>query len=163
MKSKLILLSLLTLVVSCTSIDSINKSPACIVWKDQKYLGAYSIEVAETQVTWRGACQGAHWKCRTVDVSFDENKNVIVNKANIGKILGMNFNSSVEMESPDQKMAILYTALRVYPELKEVHATVSGADVTDQSIYRYNDKCSSDQAIIGGIALGMIAEIQKQK
>jgi len=163
MKSKLLFLSVLTLAASCSSVDSIQKSPACVVWKDQKYLGPYSTEVAETKVSWSGSCRGAHWKCRTVDVSFDENKNVMIGEMNIGKIEGMNFNSSVKLDSPDQKMAIIYTALRVYPGLKEVHASVSGTDVTDQTIYRYNDKCSSDQAIIGGIALGMIAEIQKEK
>lgn len=163
MKSSLMLLSVLVLAASCASVDSIQKSPACTVWKDQKYLGPYSTEVAETRATWSGSCRGAHWKCRTVDVSFDENKNVMIGEVNIGKIEGMNFNSSVKLDSPDQKMAINYTALRVYPDLKEVHASVSGADVTDQTVYRYNDKCSSDQAIIGGIALGMIAEIQKEK
>lgn len=163
MKSKLILLSVLTLAASCTSVDSIQKSPACTVWKDQKYLGPYSTEVAETKASWSGSCRGAHWKCRTVDVSFDENKNVMFGEMNIGKIEGVNFNSSVKLPTNGEKPVIVYTALRAYPDLKEVHASFSGADVTDQTVYRYNDKCSSDQAIIGGIALGMIAEIQKEK
>lgn len=163
MKSKLIFLSVLSLVVSCSSIDSIQKNPACVVWKDQKYLGPYSTEVGESKVSWSGSCRGAHWKCRTVDVSFDENKNVMFGEINIGKIEGENFNSSVQLSTNGHKPAIVYTALRAYPTLKEVHASFSGADVTDQTVYRYNDKCSSDQAIIGGIALGMIAEIQKEK
>ena len=161
--NKLILLSILSLIVSCTSIDSIKKSPTCIVWKDQKYLGPYSTEVEETKVSWNGSCHATKLNCRTVSVSFDENKNVMFDESIIGKIEGINFNSSVKLDGTDQKMTILYTALRVYPDLKEVHATFSGVDVTDQTIYHYNDKCSPDQAIIGGIALGMIAEIQNNK
>lgn len=160
---KLIILSVLSLATSCTSLDSIKKNPICIVWKDQKYLGPYSTEVTETQVLWNGSCHGTKWKCRKVNVLFDENKNVLVGETIIGKIEGINFNSSVKLDSIDQKMDVIYTALRVYPDLKEVHGTFSGADVTDQSVYHYNDKCSSDQAIIGGIALGMIAEIQNNK
>ena len=161
--NKLILLSILSLIVSCTSIDSIKKSPTFIVWKDQKYLGPYSTEVEETKVSWNGSCHATKLNCRTVSVSFDENKNVMFDESIIGKIEGINFNSSVKLDGTDQKMTILYTALRVYPDLKEVHATFSGVDVTDQTIYHYNDKCSLDQAIIGGIALGMIAEIQNNK
>ena len=163
MKLKFMLLSMFMFATSCASVDSIKKSPTCIVWKDQKYFGPYSTEVNDKKVYWNGACTGGRWKCRTVEVSFDENKNIMIGETSIGKIEGMNFNSSVKMESADQKMTILYTALRVYPDLKQVHASVSGADVTDQTIYHYNDKCSSDQAIIGGIALGMIAEIQIKK
>ena len=158
---KLILLFLLSSATSCTSLDSIRKSPACIVWKDQNFLGPYSTEVNETQASWNGSCHGTKWKCRTVNVLFDENKNVLFNETIIGKIEGINFNSSVKLELTDPNLDIIYTALRVYPELKEVYATFSGTDVNDQIVYHYNDKCSSDQAIIGGIALGMIAEIQK--
>lgn len=164
MKSKLMILSVLTLAASCSSIDSINKNPACVVWKDQKYLGPYSTEVTESKAAWSGSCRGAHWKCRTVDVSFDENKNVLIDGAtNIGKIEGADFKYSLKTQTADQKSLITYTALRVYPTLKEVRASISGADVTEETVYKYNDKCSSDQAIIGGIALGMIAEIQKEK
>ncbi len=164
MKSKLMILSVLALAASCSSVDSINKNPACVVWKDQKYLGPYSTEVTATKAAWSGSCRGAHWKCRTVDVSFDESKNVLINgETNIGKIEGVNFNYSLKTQTADQKSLITYTALRAYPTLKEVRASVSGADVTEETVYQYNDKCSSDQAIIGGIALGMIAEIQKEK
>ena len=163
MKFKFIILFLLAFVISCASVESIKKSPACIVWKNQKYLGPYSTEVGETKAFWNGSCRGSHWQCRKVNISFDENKNVMVGETMIGKIEGFNFNSSVKLESADKKMTILYTALRAYPDLKEVQATLSGADVTAQTDYHYNDKCSSDQAIIGAIALGMIAEIQKEK
>lgn len=164
MKSKLIILSTLALAASCSSVDSINKNPACVVWKDQKYLGPYSTEVVESKVAWKGACKSGHWNCQTVDVSFDENKNVLLNtETNIGKIDGVNFSYSVKTGVADQKSLITYTALRAYPTLKEVRASVSGADVTNETVYHYNDKCSTDQAIIGGIALGMIAEIQNVK
>lgn len=164
MKSKLMILSVLTLAASCSSVDSINKNPACVVWKDQKYLGPYSTEVTGSKAAWSGSCRGAHWKCRTVDVSFDENKNVLINgDTMIGKIEDVNFSYSLKTQTADQKPLITYAALRAYPTLKEVRASVTGADVTEQTIYQYNDKCSTDQAIIGGIALGMIAEIQKEK
>jgi hypothetical protein len=164
MNSKLTILSVLLLAASCASLDSINKNPACVVWKDQKYLGPYSTEVLESKAVWSGSCRGAHWKCRTVDVSFDENKNVLIDgETNIGKIEGINFNYLIKTQTAQENSLITYTALRAYSGLKEVHASVSGADVTKETIYKYNDKCSSDQAIIGGIALGMIAEIQKEK
>ena len=162
MTSKFIILSLLTLAASCSSIDSINKNPACVVWKDQKYLGPYSTEVIESKVAWKGACKSGHWNCQIVEVSFDENKNVLLNgETSVGKIEDLNFSSSVK--TADQKALITHTALRAYPTLKEVRASISDADVTNETIYRYNDKCSTDQAIIGGIALGMIAEIQNVK
>jgi hypothetical protein len=164
MKANLVIFSVLTLASSCSSLDSINKNPACVVWKEQKYLGPYSTEVAESKAAWSGACRGAHWKCRTVDVSFDENKNVLIDGVtSVGKIEGTDFKYSLKTQSVDQRPMITYTALRVYPTLKEVHASISGADVTEETVYKYNDKCSNDQAIIGGIALGMIAEIQKEK
>ena len=163
MKSKLIILSVMALATSCASVDGNNKNPACVVWKDQKYFGPYSTEVIESKVTWTGGCEGSHLKCKTVDVSFDENKNVLISGvSNIGKIDGINFNYSLKTQEADQKSLITYTALRAYPSLKEVRASVSGADVTDETVYHYNDKCTSDQAIIGGIALGMIAKIQKK-
>lgn len=164
MQSKLTLLSVLVLAASCSSVESIQKNPACVVWKDQKYLGPYSTEVIESKASWSGSCRGAHWQCRKVDVSFDENKNVLINgETNVGKIEGNNFNYSEKTGTTNGKPLITYTALRAYPELKEVHASISGADVTDVTVYRYNDKCSVDQAVIGGVALGMIAEIQKEK
>ena len=51
MKSKLIFLFILILTTSCASIDSIKKNPACVVWKDQKYLGPYSTEVSEKEAS----------------------------------------------------------------------------------------------------------------
>lgn len=164
MKSKVVIFSFLALTASCSSIDSINKNPACVVWKDQKYLGPYSTEVIESKVAWKGACKSGHWNCQTVDVSFDENKNVLLNsETSVGKIDGVNFSYTIKTEAADQEPLITYAALRVYPTLKEVRASISGADVTDETVYYYNDKCSTDQAIIGGIALGMIAKIQNVK
>lgn len=163
MKSRLFIVSMLAVLSSCSSVESVQKNPACVVWKDQKYLGPYSIEVKESKVEWNGSCRGAHWKCRNVDISFDENKNVLLATESIGKIEGVNFNYSAKSVGDDQKSLITYNALRAYPELKEVRATIAKADVTEEVVYHYNDKCSSDQGIIGGIALGMVEEIRKEK
>ncbi|MBY0414409.1 MAG: hypothetical protein K2Q18_09595 [Bdellovibrionales bacterium] len=140
-----ILFSFLLVVSACSSISGLQKKPVCAVWKDQKYMGPYSIEVVEKQVRWSGQCQGSHWKCKEVSVSYDEANNVLMNfTTNIGVISGTIFTGSSKYISIASAM--------VLPDKKEVQA--------GGSIFQYNDKCSNQDAIVGTVALGLIAEAQ---
>jgi hypothetical protein len=157
MKFLVSMMALLALVSSCSSVDNIKKKPDCVVWKDQKYMGPYSTEVIGKKAVWNGSCQGSHWQCQTVDVSYDDNHNVFIKgSTNIGKIENNEFQYSAKDAAP----LITYTALRVYPELKEVKASVVENSITTETTYHYNEKCNSEDAVVGGIALGLISKIQ---
>ena len=157
---KVLFLSLL-FITSCASIDSIKKNPNCVVWRDQSVFGPYSTEVLDNKVIWTGSCRSANWKCRSVEVSFDENKNIFLKgDINIGKIENNEFNYT-EKDLADKSLTI-YTALRAYPEVSEVRTSVT-EKATVEVAYRYNEQCSVPQAIIGGLALGLIDQIQKEK
>jgi hypothetical protein len=159
MKFSLSMIALLALVSSCSSVNYIQKKAECVVWKDQKYMGPYSTEVLAKKAVWSGKCEGSHWKCQTVDVSYDESNNVFLDgTTNIGKIEKNEFQYGAKEAAP----LITYTSLRVYPELKEVRGSVVENTITTETTYHYNDKCTSEDAIVGGIALGLISKIQGQ-
>ena len=157
MKFNLMMTLLLVLVSACSSVETIKKKPVCVVWKDQKYMGPYSTEVIEKKATWKGSCQGAHWKCQDVEISYDDNLNVFAKTENIGKISNNEF-QYVAKETAQP--LITYTSLRVYPETHEVRASVVENTVSTETVYHYNDKCSFEDAIVGGISLGLISKIQ---
>lgn len=157
MKVNLLLVLSLVLISACSSVNSIKKKPVCVVWKDQKYMGPYSTEVVEKKAAWKGSCKGVHWKCQAVEISYDENLNVFAKEENIGKIANNEFQYVAKNAT---QPVITYTSLRVYPEVKEVRASVLENTVSTETVYHYNDKCSFEDTIVGGIALGLISKIQ---
>lgn len=157
MKFNLMITLLLVLVSACSSVDTIKKKSVCVVWKDQKYMGPYSTEVVAKKVSWKGSCQGAHWKCQDVEISYDDNLNVFAKSENIGQIA----NNEFQYVAKDATHPVItYTSIRVYPEVKEVRASVLENTVSTETVYHYNDKCSFEDTIVGGIALGLISKIQ---
>ncbi len=152
-------LSITMVLVSCQSMKSIETSPNCTVWMDQEYLGPYSTEVVEKNATWAGTCRTASsYNCRKVNVSYDENNNVFKDGIIIGKIEKNKF-TYTEKSSVDN--LIVYTSVHVYPDLKKIMASVITGDKNAETEYQYNDKCSVEQATVGAIALGLIAQVQK--
>lgn len=157
MKFNLSMMVLLALVSSCSSVDNIKKKADCVVWKDQKYMGPYSTEVLAKKAYWSGDCKGEHWKCQVVDVSYDEAKNIFINSTiNIGKIV----NNEFQFTATDAAPRITFTSLRAYPDLKEVRSAILENSITTEITYHYNDKCTVEDAIVGGIALELISNIQ---
>jgi hypothetical protein len=148
------------IISSCSSLDSVKKNPNCVVWKDQKYLGPYSIEVVEKKIEWtKGRCPGKKAKCEPVNLSLDENGNVFRDAVNIGKI---NNNEFLYTVKDGDLPLITYTSMRTYPETSEVKGAVLINNVPTETVYQYNQKCSPQEAILGGIALGLIAQIQNK-
>lgn len=130
-----------------------------MVWKDQKYLGPYSIEVVDKKVSWNGHCQGEHWNCTVINISFDDNNNVFKDEVTIGKIEKNEFQYALKDGSP----LITYNSLRAYPESREVKASSVVNNQASEAVYSYNEKCSSEEAIIGSISLGLILKVQNKK
>lgn len=160
MKINLMLVFLLILVSGCSSVASIKKKPVCAVWRDQKYMGPYSTEVINKKVSWKGSCLGSHWRCQAVEISYDEKLNVFAKEENIGQIA----NNKFQYVAKDAAQPVItFTSLRVYSEAKEVRAAVLENTVSTETVYHYNDKCSFEDAIIGGISLGLISKIQGAK
>jgi hypothetical protein len=160
MKFNLLMISLLALISSCSSVDTLKKKTDCAVWRDQKYMGPYSIDVVGKKSVWTGKCQGNHWKCKNIEVYYDDKNLIFLNgPVNIGKII----NNEFQFAAADAAPLITYTALRAYPETREVKASILENSVNTETVYHYNDKCSSEDAIVGSIALGLVWKAQEQK
>lgn len=157
-------------LVSCQSMKSIEKNPNCIVWKDQEYLGPYSIEVVNKAVKWNGSCRTADYRCREVNVSYDDGNNVykdtiIVGKIENNKFTKFEYSQKDPVQKPfSEKPLFLFSSVEASHEAKVLENTLTNSDQTViKSQYKYNEKCSAEDAVIGGISLGLIEQIQKSK
>jgi hypothetical protein len=160
MKKLLYLPFVLILISSCASVESIKKNENCVVWKDQKIWGPYSIEVIEKKVEWSGSCKGNNRDCDVVLISLDENNNVFSGTDLLGKIE----NNELHFAKKQALSEILnFTGVRVYPELKILKSSITMNAVTTEENYQYNDKCTSEEAIVGAISLGLISNSQSKK
>jgi hypothetical protein len=142
----------LSLFASCSSLDSVKKNANCVVWKDQKVWGPASIEVIGKTVSWIGGCRGMHWDCKNLKIRADEDNNVMAEEIPTGFI-----ENNVFKFFPDQPFA-------AYVSSAEYKANPEALEVTSSKInFRYNDKCTPEQALIGAIAVDIIGHIQKAK
>ena len=160
MKKILFLIFLTLFFTSCQSMKSIETSPNCVVWRDQEFFGPYSTEVVDKKTTWDGSCRTANYQCRKVNISYDENNNILKDEIVIGKFENNKF---IYTEKNSSNSLIVYTSVHVYPELKKVMATIVNGGAATETEYQFNLKCSSEQAAIGAIALGLIYQIQTTK
>jgi hypothetical protein len=151
MKSLSLILSL-SLFASCSSIDSVQKNANCVVWKDQKVWGPASIEVIGKTVSWIGGCRGMHWDCKRLKIRADEDNNVMAEEIPTGFIENDSFKFF-----PDQPFTdfVSSSEYKVNTEKHEVNSSKIN--------FRYNDKCTPEQALIGSIAVDIIGHIQKVK
>lgn len=140
------------LVSSCSSIDQINKNPNCVVWKDQKFFGPASVEVISKKVSWIGGCRGLHWDCKALKLTSDDGNNVMAEEIPMGFIENNRFSFFPDHPFGDYVSSAEYVAV---PESQEVR--------TPQTVYRFNQKCSADEAILGALAVDIIGHIQKAK
>lgn len=157
MKSFLFLSLISLTLVSCSSVDSIKKSTDCIVWKDQKYLGPYSIEVIAKKVDWKGACKGYNRGCYLVAISLDENNNVLSGTDILGKI------ENNELKFAEKHVfsnLINFSGARAYPDQKLVRSSIVMNGVISEESYSFNDKCSNEEALTGVVALTLIGKVQ---
>ncbi len=157
MKSFLFLSIMTLTLASCSSVDSVKKNVNCVVWKDQKYFGPYSIEVIAKKVEWKGACQGTNRNCTEVVISLDESNNVLSGTDVLGKIEN---NELKFAEKHALSNVINFAGVRVYPEQKLVKSSVVTSGVSTEESYLYNDKCSAEEAVTGTVALNLIALAQ---
>lgn len=157
-------------LVSCQSMKSIEKNSNCIVWKDQEYLGPYSVEVANKAVKWNGSCRTADYRCREVNVSYDAENNVYKDTIIVGKIVNNKFtkfeySQKEPVQKPfSEKPLFLFSSVEASHETRVLENTLTNINQTvSKTQYRYNEKCSAEDAVIGGISLGLIEQIQKSK
>ncbi|MBC7428461.1 MAG: hypothetical protein H7336_07615 [Bacteriovorax sp.] len=147
------------LVSSCSSVDSIKKNENCVVWKDQKVWGPYSVEVINKKADWTGSCKGYNRGCDEVHISLDENNNVLSNADVLGKIE----NNELQFAEKHALADIMnFTGVRVYPDLKTVKSSIIVNKITTEESFLYNDKCSAEESITGAIALGLIGKSQNK-
>lgn len=153
-------LSLITLLLtSCSSLDSVKKSPNCIVWKDQKYLGPYSVTVLTKKVEWKGSCKGYNRGCSELMISADEQNNVLSGADLLGKIEN---NELKFAEKHSLTEWLNFKMVKVDLEKKLVRTTFLSNDGEVDQNYFYNEKCSPEEAIVGGVAIGLIEKAQSR-
>lgn len=142
----------LSLLASCSSLESVKKNTNCVVWKDQRVWGPASIEVIGKTVSWMGGCRGMHWDCKKLKIRADEDNNVMAEEIPTGFI-----ENNVFKFFPDQPFSeyVSSSEYKVNPENQEV--------ISSKINFRYNDKCTPEQALIGAIAVDIIGHVQKAK
>jgi hypothetical protein len=145
---------------SCASIKSNLTNVNCIVWKDQKIWGPYSVEVFENKAEWKGNCKSYNRNCDIVQISLDENKNVLSESVIIGSIVNN------ELSFLAQHVLINktnYTAVSALMDQKKVKVTKIVNSESVIELLEYNDKCTPELAIIGAVAVGAISKFQKKE
>ncbi len=159
MKSYLSFLILSFTLFSCSSVDSIKKSSNCIVWKDQKYMGPYSVDVIAKKIEWTGACIGYNRGCQEIVITLDENNNVLSGAENLGKIENGELKFS---EKHSLSEVVNFTGIRAYPEQKLVKSSVVVENVSTEQSFSFNNKCSAEEAVAGVVALSLIEKAQSK-
>lgn len=154
---KILGLIIVSLFASCASVDGINKSPNCVVWKDQKYWGPYSIDVVENKILWDAKCKGYNSGCVPLTLKIDENKNILSDEVIIGKIEN---NDAVMVDNHIHAKMINYKIVRASMETKEL-STLADDKASPVVAYKFNDKCTNESALLGGVALDLIQYLQK--
>lgn len=154
---KILALTMVSLFASCASVDGINKSPNCVVWKDQKYWGPYSIEVVENKIKWDAKCKGYNSGCVALNLKIDENKNILSDEVIIGKIEN---NDAIMVDNHVHAKMINYKIMRASMETKEL-STLLDDKAAPLAAYKFNDKCNAESAVLGGVALDLIQFLQK--
>jgi hypothetical protein len=150
---KVFLLFLISfLMVSCSSIESIQKNPSCVVWRDQKIWGPASVEVTGKKVSWIGGCRGMHWDCKILKISVDEKNNVMSEEIPMGSIENNRFSFFPDHPFGNYVSSEFYTAI---PNQMIVNSS--------NRSYHFTNKCEVSEAIIGAIAVDMIDHIQSEK
>lgn len=157
MKNLLFLSLISLLAVSCSSLDSIKKNVNCVVWKDQKYLGPYSVEVVAKKAEWKGACKGYNRGCHELNISADDQNNVLSGIDVLGKIENNELKFS---EKHSLAEWLNFTGVRVFADQKLVKSSVIVNGTVNEYSYSYNEKCSPEEAIVGGVAIGLIEQAQ---
>ncbi len=158
MKKSLLFIMLATLA-SCASVDSIHKNANCVVWRDQKYWGPYSVEVVENKIFWNGNCKGYNSGCKELSLKVDENKNLLSDEAVIGTIAN---NELKLVEKHALATMINYTVMSANMEGKQLKTQTAATEPFVDS-YKFNDKCSAEAALLGGVALDAIYFLQINK
>lgn len=155
----IILLAFIALLSSCASVDSINKSANCIVWRDQDYWGPYSIEVVENKVFWNGNCKVYNSGCKELNLKVDENKNILSDEAIIGTVA----NNELRLVEKHALTGIInYTASKANMESKTLQTQTALSEPFVDSD-KFNDKCTPEAALLGGVALDAIKFLQSKK
>ena len=147
----------IALVSSCASIDAINKSPNCTVWRDQKYWGPYSIEVVGNTVKWDAMCKAYNSGCIPLTLKLDENKNILSDEVIIGKIEN---NEAKMIDNHIHAKMLSYKIMRASLQNKSL-STLVDEQATPVEVYKLNDKCTTESALVGGVALDLIQYLQK--
>ncbi|AUN97180.1 hypothetical protein DOM21_15765 [Bacteriovorax stolpii] len=156
---KSLLFIMLGALVSCASVDSIHKNANCVVWKDQQYWGPYSIEVVENKIFWNGNCKGYNSGCKELSLKVDENKNLLSDEAVIGTIA----NNELKLaEKHALATMINYNVMSANMEGKQLKTQTAATEPFVDS-YKFNDKCSAESALLGGVALDAIYFLQINK
>lgn len=156
---KFLLFIMLGLLASCASVDSINKNANCVVWRDQNYWGPYSIEVVENKIFWNGNCKGYNSGCKELSLKVDENKNLLSDEAIVGTIAG---NELKLVEKHALATMINYNVMSANMETKQLKTQTAATEPFVGS-YKFNDKCSTESALLGGVALDAIYSLQMNK
>ncbi len=153
------ILGLLTIALftSCASIDGVNKSANCTVWRDQKYWGPYSIEVVNNEVKWDAKCKAYNSGCVPLFLKLDENKNILSDGVIIGKIEN---NEAKMVDNHIHAKMIDYKIMRASIEAKKL-STLVDDKAASVEVYNFNDKCSAESALVGGVAIDLIQYLQK--
>ena len=93
-----------------------------------------------------------HWDCKVLKVSVDDDNNVMAEEIPMGFIEKNRFTFF-----PDHPFGN-YVSSAEYVSVPE-EFVVNG----NSHNYRFNQKCSANEAIIGAIAVDIIDHIQKEK
>lgn len=157
---KIFSLSILAILLSsCASVESINKNKNCVVWRDQKYWGPYSLEVVENKIFWNGNCKAYNSGCKELSLLIDENKNLVSD----GKIIGVIANDEVRFTEKHSLEGIInYKVMKASVESKQLKTQTAETEPFVDS-YKFNDKCTGESALLGGVALDVINFLQTKK
>lgn len=154
---KILALTFVAFISSCASVEGINKSANCIVWRDQKYWGPFSLEVVENKIKWDTKCKAYNSGCVALNIKLDENKNILSDEVIIGKIEN---NDATMIDNHIHAKMLNYKMMRASLENKTL-ATLTDDKAVPVEAYKFNDKCSVESALVGGVALDLIQYLQK--
>ena len=164
-------------ISSCTSIKTLENSNACTVWKEQILFGPTYVTVGNNRASWSGQCKNLWWNCNSVNASFDPKTSEIFLRVDrdqddgtklhwdqdktIGKITGSEFYYS---EKNPLENFISYTAFKANPESLTVTYQVSihPLNLKNEVVYHYNKVCSTNDALLGVIAVGAVENLKSK-
>lgn len=172
MKSIIFLVSMTTLF-GCASVEKLSSSDHCEVWEDKLLFGITNVSVGNGNASWSGNCKKLWWECKRVSayvkkdtrdvylsVSDDHKLNWDPEKP-IGKIVNNEF--KYNDKNPLEKY-ISYSPMVVDMNKYIVSYIVRVPLINQENTvkYNFNNKCNSDDALLGALAVGAVRKLKSE-